>query len=118
MTTGVKKPYDAIKAHEYYMKHRKLKGRKRKAAAKITGGKLKSRKNKKKQRNMVTKALYLTTGNKNSGKAVHLKGTQADYDAIKAKLAQINSKTSQLSTKQKQAVKRALISVKRQLAKG
>lgn len=113
-----KAAYDRLKAHEYYMKHRKLKGRK-KAAPKITS-KLKDRKNKKKKRIKVTKAHTLATTTQKGGKAVKLTSAQheAYNDSLKAKLEQIKERLNNLPPKQKQAVKRALEQARKQLKKG
>lgn len=111
------KGYDKTKAHDYYMKHRKLKGKRRKAKPKATGGKISQRKNKKKERQKM--AYTLATSTQSGGKAVKLSDKQhEDYNArIKAKIADIVEKSKNLPPEKKTALKSALKSIRSKIKK-
>jgi hypothetical protein len=105
----MKKGYDKAKAHEYYMKHRKLKGKKRKVKPKVTGGKISARKHKKKLRAALPKNTALQFKNKGGHTT---KVTADEYAHISAKLATIKEKAAKLSPAQKTALKGALKNIK------
>lgn len=102
-----KNKYDAVKAHEYYMKHRKLKGRKK---AKVKASGEIKRKKKKKSRYVAPKNIALAT--KSSGG----KGTKItnmdEFEFIKAKMEDIKKRAVKLPPKKKKALKSALIAMR------
>lgn len=119
MTQAVDAARKAAQAHDYYMKHRKLKGRKKKAAPKVTE-KVNNRKKKQKKAQKLPKAYTLATKTQSGGKAVKLSAEQHEAYSmrLKAKIADIREKANNLPPKEKQALKKALEGIKRQIKKG
>lgn len=98
------KKYDKVKAHEYYMKHRKLKGRKGKA--KTTGGKVSQKKAKIKKRYTAPKGVALMTKSK-GGKGVKM--TEEQY--LKTKITDLKEHLSNLTPDKKVAVKSQIMNI-------
>ena len=101
-----KKKYDKAKAHEYYMAHRKLKGKK--TAVKNQGGKI-QRKKKKKEKYVAPKNASFTTKD-SGGKGVKVK--VGEYDKLRQKLNELKAKAVSLSPEKKKALKSALNGIK------
>ena len=108
----MKQLYDKAKAHEYYMKHRKLKGKKRKVKPKVTAGKVANRKKKRKATYKAPKNISLQT--KNAG-GTGTKISMSDYDKLSAKLGVLKDKIKDLTPAQKTALKGALGVVKQHI---
>lgn len=110
----MKKGYDKAKAHDYYMKHRKLKGKRRKAKPKVTGGQVKNRKNKSKGIIKMPQNTALATKN-SGGKAVN--GQDKNLQLLQAKLADIKEKAKNLPPEKKTALKSALVAIRGKIKK-
>ena len=98
------KKYDKQKAHEYYMKHRKLKGKKGKV--KNRAGKVSERKKKHKQKIAIPKNLATLT------KSTGGKATTIKYDEYKRRFDEIKQRAVNLSPEKKKALKKALNDIK------
>ena len=104
--------YDKVKAHEYYMKHRKLKGRISKK--KITGAKTSERKRKRKTKYTAPKNIALMTKN---GSGHTTKVTDSHLKQLKAKLVDIKERAVNLPPDEKKALKMSLNAIKGHIEK-
>lgn len=105
--------YDKQKAHDYYMKHRKLKGRKRKP--KISAGKVSQRKRKRKVKYTApVSAGYVTKSS--GGKATVIK--EKDYKLLKSQLDELKKRAVNLPPEKKKALKTSLNVIKGKIIKG